>query len=225
VRLVTLAPEQEGAEAVIRLLRRQGVVVSAGHSLASFEQAVEAFRMGVTCGTHLFNAMSALDHRSPGLAAALLAKTGIYAGLIADGIHAHPAMVSLAWKAKSPQGLVLVTDAMAALGMPAGRYLLGGYEVIVDEGSARLTDGTLAGSLLTMDAAVRNLMAFTGCTLGQAAACASLNPAALLGLKTKGRLAVGMDADLVVLDAEEKVVGTVVMGQVAFSRLEQLKDY
>jgi N-acetylglucosamine-6-phosphate deacetylase len=102
---------------------------------------------------------------------------------------------------------------------------LGGYEVIVDEGSARLTDGTLAGSLLTMDAAVRNLMAFTGCTLGQAAACASLNPAALLGLKTKGRLAVGMDADLVVLDAEEKVVGTVVMGQVAFSRLEQLKDY
>jgi N-acetylglucosamine-6-phosphate deacetylase len=224
VRLVTLAPELAGAAEIIQALRGQGVVVSAGHSLAGYDQALQAFRAGVSCGTHLFNAMPPLDHRSPGLAAALLSQPGVAVGLIADGIHVHPAMVKLAWKAKGPEGLILVTDAMAALGMPPGTYRLGDFDVTVDENSARLADGTLAGSILTMGAALRNLMAFTGCSLSEAIACGSLNPANLLGLNNKGRLAAGADADFVVLTPQGEVMATIVMGQVVYSKIPQLQE-
>jgi N-acetylglucosamine-6-phosphate deacetylase len=224
VRLVTLAPELPGAAEVIRSLVRQGVVVSAGHSLASYEQALQAVEQGVTCGTHLFNAMPPLDHRAPGLTAALLNLPDLHTGIIADGIHVHPAMLELAWKAKSPRSLILVSDAMAALGMPPGRYRLGNFDVTVDETSARLPDGTLAGSILAMDAAVRNWTAFTGCTLAEAAACASANPAGLLGLITKGRIRPGRDADLVVLDSSLEVAATLVGGEVVYSTLEILNE-
>lgn len=224
VRLATLAPELPGAAEVIRLLVRQGVVVSAGHSLASYEQALQAVEQGVTCGTHLFNAMLPLDHRAPGLTGALLNLPELHTGIIADGVHAHPAMLELAWKAKSPHSLILVSDAMAALGMPPGRYHLGDFDVTVDETSARLPNGTLAGSILKMDAALRNWMAYTGCTLSQAAACASANPADLLGLKTKGRIRPGADADLVVLDSNREVAATLVGGEVVFSTLENLDE-
>jgi N-acetylglucosamine-6-phosphate deacetylase len=224
VRLVTLAPEAPGALQIIQALRSQGVVVSAGHSLASYEQALQSFRAGVSCGTHLFNAMPALDHRAPGLIAALLTHPGVAASLIVDGIHVHPAVVSLAWKALGPHGLILVTDAMAALGMHPGQYRLGDFDVTVDQDAARLSDGTLAGSLLTLDAAVRNLMAYTGCAYHQAVACCTINPANLLGFEAKGRLAVGADADLVVLTPQGEVMATVVMGRVVFSRFSQLKE-
>jgi len=224
VRLVTLAPELPQALEVIHCLRQRGVVVSAGHTLASYDQAIQAFAAGVTWGTHLFNAMPSLDHRAPGIAAALLQQAGVGMGMIVDGIHVHPAMVDLAWKAKQPAGLSLVTDAMAALGMPAGVYCLGGYDVVVDGASARLTDGTLAGSLLSMDAAVRNLMAFTGCTLAQAAACAAGNPASVLGLTTTGQLKVGLDADLVLLTNTGQVLATLVKGQVVYSNPPLLEE-
>lgn len=223
VRLVTLAPELPGARAVIERLHEAGVMVSAGHTLATYEQAEAAFNDGIVMGTHLFNAMPALDHRSPGITGALLQHPEVSVGLIADGVHVHPAMVELAWKAKGPGDLVLVTDAMAALGMPSGSYHLGDFEVLVDERAARLANGTLAGSILTMDTAVRNLMVFTGCSLAQAVACASANPARVLSLANKGRLAQGADADLVLLTEAGEVLATLVGGQVVYSKTPLLR--
>ena len=218
VRLVTLAPELPGALDVIRILSERGVLVSAGHSLANYEQALAGFAAGVRCGTHLFNAMPPLGHRDPGLAGALLTRTGIAAGLIPDGMHVHPAMAALAWRCKGPQGLCLVTDAMAALGMPPGVYRLGDYEVTVDERTARLPDGTLAGSILTLDAALRGLVQYTGCTLVEALPTVTVTPARLLGLAHKGCLEIGADADLVLLTPQGEVVKTWVEGEMAYEK-------
>jgi len=217
--VVTLAPELVGAQSLIRALRQKGVVVSAGHSLADYEQAWDGFAAGVSCATHLFNAMPPLDHRAPGLIAASLQSPKTVVGLIPDGIHVHPAMVALAWKHKGPRHMAIVTDAMGALGMPAGKYVLGDFEVTVDEVSARLENGTLAGSILHMDQAVRNLMAFTGCSLAQACGAASANPARLVRASRKGRLQPGADADLVLLDKQANLMATIVRGEVVFSML------
>ncbi len=217
--VVTLAPELPGAMAMIQALQKNGVVISAGHSLATYEQALEAFAAGVTCATHLFNAMPALDHRQPGLIAACLADGKVTAGLIPDGIHVHPAMVKLAWKNKGTHRMAIVTDAMAALGMKAGVYKLGDYEVTVDETSARLKDGTLAGSIVHMDQAVRNLMQFSGCSLAQAVGAASINPARLIGADQKGRLQRGADADLLLMDAQGNLMASIANGEVVFSKL------
>ena len=163
VRLVTLAPELPGAIEAIRSLVARGVVVSAGHSMATVEEARAGIEAGITYGTHLFNAMPTLDHREPGLAGALLADTHVTVGMIVDGIHLHPDVVALSWRVKGKQQVSLVTDAMSALGMGPGVYRLGDSNVTVDGISARLPDGRLAGSLLSLDQAVRNLVEFTGC--------------------------------------------------------------
>ncbi len=215
--LVTLAPEMPGALAVIAELNRRGVLVSAGHSMATYAEAEQGFAAGIRKGTHLFNAQPPLDHRQPGLAAAILTNPQVKAGLIPDGIHVHPAMVKLAWQAKGQEGIVVVTDAMAALGMPPGEYLLGDYAVRVDETSARLANGTLAGSILTLDAAVRNMIEFCGCSLAEAAATVTDSPAKLLGLSNKGQLTPGADADLVLLDPNGCVQATYIGGQLAYS--------
>ncbi|HZW03569.1 MAG TPA: N-acetylglucosamine-6-phosphate deacetylase [Anaerolineaceae bacterium] len=218
VRLVTLAPEQPGAIELIRALVARGVVVSAGHSLATYEQAEQAFSAGVTYGTHLYNAQPPLDHRKPGLSAALLTDPGVVFGMIVDGVHVHPAMVDLAWKAKGPDGITLVTDAMAALGMPPGTYPLGDHEVVVDGTSAWLADhSSLAGSILTHDSALRNLMAFTGCTLGEALLTLTRTPARVLGLTDRGRMASGAIADLVLLSPDGRVLMTVAAGEVVYN--------
>jgi N-acetylglucosamine-6-phosphate deacetylase len=219
VRLVTLAPELPGALDLAARLLAGGVVVSAGHSMASFEQAQTAFDSGVRYGTHLFNAMPAMEHRQPGLAGALLADSRVVAGLIADGIHVHPAMVALAWKARGSRGLNLVTDAMTALGMPEGYYPLGDQTVKVDAVSARLPDGTLAGSILTLDQALRNLMTFTGASLAEVLPVVTGTPARLLGLERKGRITPGCDADLMLLSPSGRVYLTVVGGKVVYSQL------
>lgn len=212
---MTLAPELPGALDAIKALRAKGVVVSAGHSNASFEEAIAAFNAGVGWGTHLFNAMSSLGHREPGLPGALLTSS-VPCGLIADGIHVHPAMVKLAWSAKGAHRLTLVTDAMEAMGMPPGRYKLSDREVIVDATSARLADGTLAGSILRLDQAVRNVVEFTGCSLAEALTMASATPASVLGLERKGRIVAGGDADLVVLDNALHVTHTLVGGELVY---------
>lgn len=212
VRLVTLAPELPGALEVIHSLRERGIVVSAGHSLASTMDARAAFAAGLTCGTHLFNAMPTLDHRAPGLTGALLTADGVWTGIIADGIHVHPDMVAAALRCKSAQRLVLVTDAMAALGMPPGQYRLGDFDVTVDDRSARLADGTLAGSILTPSQAIRNLQSFTGCGWNDALRCVTLNPAELLGFENKGRLQPGADADLTVFNAQTGAVEMTIIG-------------
>ncbi len=217
IRLVTLAPEQPGASEVIGQLISQGVLVSAGHSTASYEQAKAAFDQGVRYGTHLFNAMPAYHQHAPGLVGALLDDERVTSGLICDGIHVHPAVVRMIWQMLGTERLTLVTDAMGALGCPPGEYLLGDFPVVVDETSARLRNGTLAGSILTADQAVRNLITFTGCSLGEAVQTMSLTPAQLLKLdNTLGNIAPGKQADLVLLTDRHDVATVIVNGQLIF---------
>jgi N-acetylglucosamine-6-phosphate deacetylase len=202
VRMVTLAPELPGALAIVERLAANGVVVSAGHSAATFEQAKTGFDAGVRAVTHLFNAMSPLDHRDPGLPGAALIDPRVTIGLIPDGLHVHPAMVRLVRAAVGPDRLAIVTDAIAALGMAPGTYRLAGQQVLVrdetgesgDTGvtgatvatdavaSARLANGTLAGSVLSMDRAVRNLASFSGIDVADAKAAATIVPATLLSV-------------------------------------------
>jgi N-acetylglucosamine-6-phosphate deacetylase len=215
-RIVTLAPELRGALEAVRALVGRGIVVSAGHSNATFDQAIAGFEAGIGWGTHLFNAMRAFEHREPGLPGALLTSS-VPCGLIADGIHTHPSTVKLAYRAKGAQGITLVTDAMAAMGMPPGRYRLSDREVSVDATSARLADGTLAGSILTLDQAVRNVIEFTGCSLAEALTMATATPARVLRLDRKGRIAPGCDADLVILDESLHVERTLVAGRSVYA--------
>jgi N-acetylglucosamine-6-phosphate deacetylase len=187
--------------------------------MATCEEARAGFGAGITSGTQLFNAMPPLGHRAPGLAGALLADERASLSLIADGVHVHPGTVALAWRLAGPGRMVLITDAMAALGMPPGRYQLGDLEVLVDETSARLGDGRLAGSVLSLDQAARNLMAFTGCSLAEAVTTMTETPARLLGLSgERGRVAVDCAADLVLLGADLRVVKTIVAGQIVQGR-------
>jgi N-acetylglucosamine-6-phosphate deacetylase len=219
VALVTLAPELPGAAGVIDALVEHGIVVSAGHSQASALRASLAFKDGVTAVTHLFNAMSGSDHRAPGLVAAALA-SDVVCGLIVDGLHVDPIMVRLAYRAKGWRQLALVTDAMMAAGVGDGVYQLGDQAVEVHASEARLADGTLAGSTLTLDQAVRNMIAFAGCQPAEAIAMASETPARLLGLARKGRLTAGADADIIVLDQALNVRQTWTRGRLAFQVTE-----
>jgi N-acetylglucosamine-6-phosphate deacetylase len=217
--LVTLAPELPGALELVAILVERGVAVGAGHSAASHAQAQAGFDAGVRYGTHLFNAMPPMYHREPGLTGALLTDTRPTAGIIADGIHTHPATVHLAWQLLGNIRLNLVSDAMAALGMPPGQHPLGDYVVIVDGTSARLADGTLAGSILSLDTALRNLIAFTGCSLAKALPTVTTTPAEVLGLgATRGRIAPGTVADLVLLTPQHEVQMTIVEGRIAYQR-------
>ena len=214
IAIVTLAPERPGALEVVRQLCAAGVVVSAGHSAATIEEGRAAIEAGVRYATHLFNAMPGLGHRDPGLIAALLADPRVTVGTIPDLIHVHPAMLDLAWRLVGPDRLSVVTDAISALGMPHGTFLLGDREVTVDETGPRLADGRLAGSVLTLDLAVRNLAAATGCPAGTAVAAATSVPAAVLGLTDRGRLVPGVTADLTILAPDLTVSGTIVGGRV-----------
>lgn len=214
VLLVTLAPELPGAPEMIAALRQRGVIVSAGHSMSTYEEAAEAFGAGVGYGTHLFNAMPPLDHRNPGLPLALLDHGEVTVGIIADGIHVHPAAVAMAFRMKGAGKLNLVSDAMSALGMPPGRYVLGDNEVISDGVSARRPNGPLAGSLLSMDQAVRNLIRYTHCSIHEAIATATSTPAALLNhASVTGSIAPGHLADVILLTPDLRVVSTMVRGR------------
>ncbi|HEX9118352.1 MAG TPA: N-acetylglucosamine-6-phosphate deacetylase [Anaerolineae bacterium] len=220
VRIVTIAPELPGALQAVAALRARGIVVSAGHSDATLEEARAGFGAGITWGTHLFNAMSPLAHREPGLAGALLTAP-FPCGLIVDGEHVHPAVVAIAVRARARAGLTLVTDSMSAMGMPPGRYRLSNRDVIVDGTTARLADGTLAGSVLALDAAIRNAIAFAGCSLEDAVTMATATPAAVLGLARFGRIAPGCAADLVLLDESAHVAETIIGGELVYDRATQ----
>lgn len=213
--LVTLAPELPGAIDLISELTAAGVVVSCGHTDASAETVRLAIEAGATMGTHLFNAMSGLHHRNPGTAGELLHGDAFF-GLIVDGIHVVPEIVELAWRLGSDR-CVLVSDSMAGLGLEAGSSILGKSNVVLDGTSARLSDGTLAGSVISLRDAVRNLVAFTGCTLAEAVAAATARPAAVLGDQTRGVIAKGMRADFAIVDDNLNVVATVVGGDVVFA--------
>jgi N-acetylglucosamine-6-phosphate deacetylase len=183
VRIVTLAPELPGALEVVDALVDRGVVVSAGHSSASFEAAQAGFDAGIRMVTHLFNAMIRLDHREPGLIGAALADQRVTVALIPDGLHVHPAVVALVRRLVGPERFAIVSDAMAAAGLPDGRYSLAGRPVAVAGLEARGEDGELAGSVIGLDAGVRNLAAFAGLSLGEAALAATAVPARLLGVE------------------------------------------
>ena len=200
LRLLTIAPELPGAIDLIRWLRDRDVAISIGHSAATVEEAQAGYDAGARSTTHLFNAMSGIDHRSPGVAVAALLDDAAYVELIADGIHVHPALWPLITRLKPPDRLLLVSDAIALAGMGDGRGRIGGLAVEVVGGRVTLAGtSTLAGSVLSLDVAVRNIVA-AGIDLPAAVAAASRNPLALLGVTDRGRIAVGQRADLVELD-------------------------
>ncbi len=218
VRLITLAPELPESRALIRYARQQGAVVSLGHTSADYATMREAVRLGASQVTHLFNAMAPLHHREPGPVGAALLLEALTCELIADGVHVHPAALALAYRCKGPGNIVLVTDAMAGTGMPDGMYTLGGAPVAVQEGIARDAEGALAGSTLTLERALANMMAATGEPLERILPMATRTPARCLGLANKGQIAVGRDADLAVLDAALGVEMTLVGGEVMYRR-------
>jgi N-acetylglucosamine-6-phosphate deacetylase len=216
VRMVTLAPELPRATEAIRLLLENGVVPSAGHTDATYEELTRAVDAGLGTGTHLYNAMSPLAHRAPGTVGALLSDGRTRAGIIADGVHVHEAALEIAYRQKGPDALALVTDAMEAAGMPDGEYELGGRTVRLEAGAVRLPDGTLAGSALTMDSALRNAARLLDIHLHEALRMTTSTPAAILGLPAKGRITPGADADLVALSAEGEVRETLVAGRTIY---------
>jgi N-acetylglucosamine-6-phosphate deacetylase len=211
VRLVTLAPELPGALELVDLLQERGVVVSCGHSDATAEEAERAFDRGVGTVTHLFNAMRPLSHRDPGIVGAALARDDVVVQLILDGHHVADETALLVWRAAAGR-LALVTDAMAGAGQGDGRYRLGDVEVEVRDGSARSADDVLAGSVLTMVQAVRNLHAL-GVPLADALVAATAVPARVVGAAGLGRIERGAPADLVVLDDNLELTRVLVGGE------------
>ncbi len=218
VRLVTVAPERPGMLAYIRHLRERNVLVSLGHTDADYEGFVRGVDMGARMATHVYNAMSPFEHRAPGAIGAARLDDRVTVGLIADGIHSHAATIRLALHVKGPDRVALVTDMMSGTGLSPGTYSLGGRPVYVDHRAARRADGTLAGSILTLDQAVRNVVRWGGVTPADALRMASEIPARLLGLEYTGRVVVGAKADLVLLDEDLYVTGTIIGGQHVYEK-------
>jgi N-acetylglucosamine-6-phosphate deacetylase len=215
IRMMTIAPELPGAAETIQHARTLGVHSSLGHSNATYQQAQSGIAAGADHATHTFNAMRALDHRDPGILGAVLEHDELTADIIADGIHVHPSVLSLFLRAKGVDRAILITDAISATGMPDGIYSLGGLEVEVNDGRCEY-QGKLAGSVLTLDRAIRNVMTFAGWQLQQAVRLATLNPAQRLGISDqRGLLAPGRRADLVVLTPEGQVAHTIIGGEIA----------
>jgi N-acetylglucosamine-6-phosphate deacetylase len=212
VRMITIAPELPGALEVIAEAAKRNVCVSIGHSDAELPVAQAAVKAGARHATHTFNAMRPLDHRDPGIIGEVLTNDGLSADVIADGIHVAPEIVRLFLRAKGIERAVLITDATAATGMPDGKYQLGPIEVDVKDGKCT-KDGKLAGSVLTMDRAVRNVTKFAQWSLQNAVRAASLNAARAAGLAGHGLLAPGTDASFTVLDSNGEVKATVVRGR------------
>ncbi|MBT2643514.1 N-acetylglucosamine-6-phosphate deacetylase [Bacillus sp. ISL-41] len=219
IRLVTLAPEKENGNKLIAYLAKNGVIASVGHSDATYGQMAEAVKAGATHVTHLFNGMRGMHHRDPGVAGAALLFDELKIEMITDGIHVVPEMVDLSIRAKGTDGVILITDSMRAKCLKSGTYDLGGQEVSVADGKALLADGTLAGSILKMKDALKNMMEFTGISLEEAVKLASENPARQLKVfDRKGSIASGKDADLVVLDRNYEVVMSFCRGVASYTR-------
>ena len=217
IRLVTVAPEQDNGLAFVRHLAENGVIVSIGHSDADFSEVKKAVAAGASHVTHLYNGMKGLHHREPGTAGGSLLLDELYVEIIADGFHIHPEMIRLALRAKGIDRVILVTDSMRAKWLPDGKSELGGQEVFVKDGKATLASGSLAGSILKMKDAVKNIIRFTGLSLPEAVQMATENPARQLGIfNRKGSLDRGKDADIVVLNEHLDPVLTICRGTIAY---------
>jgi N-acetylglucosamine-6-phosphate deacetylase len=218
VGILTIAPELDGAIDLIGDLVRNGHHVSLGHSGATYEEALAGVEAGARQATHLFNRMTPINHREPGLAAAILDREEIVAEVICDGVHVHPSMVRLALSAKQPSNVMAITDATAGAGMPRGsRTAIGGRPIVIEE-VARLADGTFAGSVLTMDRAFARLVTMMGIGLVDAATICATTPARALGLQGLGVISPGATADLVVLDRNFSVTRTFIAGKQVFAK-------
>lgn len=201
IKIITMAPEVEGSKAFIESVKKNSeAVLSIGHSDATYEEAMEAIEAGISHSTHLFNAMAPLHHRNPGVVGAIF-NSNITCELIADKIHVHPELFKLILKVKGKDRLVLITDAMRAGCMKEGKYELGGQQVSVKEGKAQLEDGSLAGSILTLNQAVKNFVEVTRAPLYEVINLVSLNPAKVIGIEEKkGSIELGKDADIIVFN-------------------------
>ena len=219
VRLITLAPELPGAGNLIKAGRRRGIEFAIGHSGADYETVLATADRGLRQATHTFNGMASLHHRRPGTLGAVLDDERIFAQLIGDGLHVHPAMVRLLLRAKGRDRMLLISDSMRATGLGDGDFDLGGQAVTVQQGMARTQDGALAGSTVTLDEILRRVMQFTRLTIEQVLPLASAVPAAAMNMQgRKGVLQPGADADVILLDDEARVQLTVVAGRVVYDR-------
>jgi len=218
IRLLALAPEFEENEWLIDECVKRGITVSAAHTTASYEQMQMAVARGVSHVTHTFNAMQPLGHREPGTVGAALTLPQLSCELIADNVHVHPAAQKILVDSKTPAGVILITDSIRPAGLPAGDYMLDDRPVNNRTGAVRLADGTLAGSILTMERALQNICAATNRSLAEMWPASSLNAARAIGISScKGSLEVGKDADLVLLDDSFKVHLTIAQGEIVFT--------
>ncbi|MFB1081881.1 N-acetylglucosamine-6-phosphate deacetylase [Jeotgalibacillus sp. JSM ZJ347] len=219
IKVVTAAPERTNGLTFIKEIAKRGVTVSIGHSNATYDEFKEAIKAGASQVTHLYNQMSPFHHRDPGVTGGALLKKELKAEIIADFVHSHPEAVRLAWREKGADGLILITDAMRAKGLSDGVYDLGGQQVTVQGAEARLDDGTLAGSVLTMEQAVKHMMSLTDMTMEDLEKITSANAARQLGIwERKGSIEPGKDADFVVLDELYNVVMTICRGEIVFQK-------
>jgi N-acetylglucosamine-6-phosphate deacetylase len=218
ISMVDFAPEEDADARLLLAMSRLGIIPSIGHTDATYAQAIAAIDAGARHCTHLFNAMPPFEHRSPGVVGALLTDGRPTIEIIADGIHVHPAMLRLAVAVCAARHVALVTDAMPATGQADGQYLFLEREIVVKDGSARMADGTLAGSVLTLDRGVRNMVELAGVACTDAIRMATLTPARVAGVaRCKGRLRPGADADLVALDDTGTIQQTWIGGQCVFA--------
>lgn len=217
IRIIDYAPEEDTSNGFLATVVRLGILACIGHTAATYEQALRAIDGGARHSTHLFNAMSGLNHRDPGVAGALLTDSRATVEIIADGVHMHPAIVKLALAARDWHDIALITDAISAAGLPEGDYEFVGRKISVINGAVRLEDGALAGSILTLDRAVRNIVAFTDMSWSQAITMATQIPARIANVaQRKGSITPGTDADLIALDEQGIVQYTWTHGQLAY---------
>jgi N-acetylglucosamine-6-phosphate deacetylase len=215
LRMVTLAPELPGGLEMISFLKKQGIIAAIAHSDATYDDAKQAFECGASHVTHCFNGMRPIHHRDPGLILAAFEESSVSVQAIVDDVHLHPAVVRLLYREKGPDRMVLITDALQAMGMGDGTYLFGGHEVRLMDGVASLEDGTLASSTVTMNEALAKTVKL-GISLKDAVKMATQTPADILGLENKGRIKSGADADLVLMNDRFEVMWTMVKGQMVY---------
>ncbi|MBC7319599.1 N-acetylglucosamine-6-phosphate deacetylase [bacterium] len=217
IRLVTIAPEISGAIPAIKFMKDKGIYVSLGHSDATYEDTIKAIMAGATLVTHLFNGMRPFHHREPGIMGAGLAEDSLKCQIIADGIHIHFSAIRLVYKAKGYRNIILISDSMSATGLSDGEYELGGLRVTVRSGAPRLQDGRLAGSTLTLDTAIKNIVNKALIPLPFAVEMASRIPAKSIGEASIGSFSYGNKADIVVLDRNLNVIRTYIDGRLVYS--------
>jgi N-acetylglucosamine-6-phosphate deacetylase len=219
IRIMTIAPELPGAMEVIRAAAKQGVILSIGHSMATYDELENAIDNGVAHVTHMFNAMEPFHHRHPGIILGALLHNELKIELIADTLHVHPAVMEFLLKLKGASGIILVSDSIRAGGMHEGEYEFADQKIYMKGKRAYLPDGTLAGSTLTLNMAVKNMVETAGAKITEAVRMASLNGAKVLSLESrKGIIAVGKDADLVVMDDKYEIQMTVLGGKIVFQK-------